>query len=316
MPYPIFKGFRPARATTLPDNWEITRPDDWIAQAKYDGVRILLWNGQAYSRRLLLMPNKHLQAWANQLWQKHNIDKYTMLDGELVAEIAGTAHEKFTAVQSYVMTRDATPAEGEQFSLVLFDGFDKRITHSSIYQHRKNYIEQITWRLYDRNSCYRVDYIVDRIVHWENLEKQRDNYIVEGFEGMILRNQLAAYQLGKVDGNKTAIYKYKATLDGEAQIQVLLPERANNNIPSFDMIGNMVRSSHKDNLETKEQTGTLVVYNKEFGQFLVSGFTNELKRYMHENQDKYIGRFIEFRYSRTTNKGKPLHPVFARMRYE
>jgi DNA ligase-1 len=118
-------------------------------------------------------------------------------------------------------------------------------------------------------------------MHWFKV------FLKEGYEGLMFRNADSRYL---IDGRSFNLLKLKPWKDCEATV--------------YDFQEG-----------TKRLTGTLgaLMVNMEDKKFKVgSGFTDEQRDYIWENQDKYLGSQLTVKYQELTKYGIPRFPTFLR----
>src|ERR1700733_321615 len=134
-----------------------------MATPKLDGIRCLLWQGRALTRKLKAVPNKHIRE---SLEAQYAQD----LDGELMIPGAD-----FNGVQSAVMSEDGTP----DFRYMVFD----------VIRPDLSYAERV--KLHPR--CIQPVLISSDA---ELLEYERQ-CLAGGYEGVMLRSPAGRYKFGR-----------------------------------------------------------------------------------------------------------------------
>ncbi len=277
---------------TIPDLYTEVKYPCYI-QPKFDGIRCIGINGVAYSRKMKPIPNKHIQQW----FSANNVHG---LDGELM--VVGD----FNNVQSAVMSEDGTP----DFYYMVYDYWDSD----------KDYIERL--KLLRNNLLYNdygaVVFAATTLVVGDAEEaiKLTANFVNEGMEGAMLRSFNGKYKQGRSTMKEGYLLKVKTFLDDEAVIVGFEEKMTNTNTKETDERGYSKRSSKKEGLFPANTLGSLqvdwngVVFN------IGSGFNDEQRKEIWDNQEKYLGKFVTFKYQELSSYGVPRFPVFKWVRLE
>lgn len=277
---------------TIPDLYTEVKYPCYI-QPKFDGIRCIGINGVAYSRKMKPIPNKYIQQWFN----TNNVHG---LDGELM--VVGD----FNNVQSAVMSEDGTP----DFYYMVYDYWDSD----------KNYMERL--KLLRHNLLYNdygaVVFAANTLVVGDAEEaiKLTANFVNEGMEGAMLRSFHGKYKQGRSTMKEGYLLKVKTFLDDEAVVIGFEEKMTNTNTKETDERGYSKRSSKKEGLFPANTLGSLqvdwngVVFN------IGSGFNDEQRKEIWDNQEKYLGKLVTFKYQELSSYGVPRFPVFKWVRLE
>ena len=277
---------------TIPDLYTEVKYPCYI-QPKFDGIRCIGINGVAYSRKMKPIPNKHIQQWFMD-------NKVHGLDGELM--VVGD----FNNVQSAVMSEDGTP----DFYYMVYDYWDSG----------KDYTDRL--KLLRHNLLYNdygvVVFAANTLVvsDAEEAIKLTANFVNEGMEGAMLRSFDGKYKQGRSTMKEGYLLKVKTFLDDEAVVIGFEEKMTNNNTKETDERGYSKRSSKKDGLVPANTLGSLqvdwngVVFN------IGSGFNDEQRKEIWDNQDKYLGKLVTFKYQELSSYNVPRFPVFKWVRLE
>src|SRR5690348_6715261 len=163
-----------------------------LATPKLDGIRCISRDGTALSRSLKLIPNKHVQKMFKGL-PDH-------LDGELMLKSGD-----FNTVQSAIMREDGEP----DFVYNIFDyckeplaPYNKRINALSNFD-----LPDFCTRLYPF-----------KINDGNELATYEESMVVQGFEGIMIRQPDSPYKFGRSTAKEQFLMKIKRFEDSEAKI--------------------------------------------------------------------------------------------------
>lgn len=261
-------------------------------QPKLDGIRCIAINGQAYSRKMKLIPNQFIQDTFKRL-NLHGLDGELMVRGD------------FNKVQSAVMSQEGEP----DFYYVVYDKWDS----PEPYDIRFCDAVQELWRV---NSKYVVG--IDNSTAEDGTQAMHmlNYYIKYGYEGAMLRSFKSPYKQGRSTFKEGYLLKLKKFLDDEAVVIGFEERLHNKNEQERDERGYAKRSSKKEGMVGANTLGSLIVkWNGiEFG--VGSGFNDIQRKEIWDNKDKYLGNLITFKYQELSAKGVPRFPTFKWWRKE
>ena len=260
---------------------------------KLDGIRALVIEGVVVSRKLLPIPNKHVQKLFGR-------PEYEGFDGELTLRDS----KNFNAVQSAVMTEDGEPE-------VIYQVFD---------DHRRCFNLELL--IEEFRNLLTVDFSTDRVVrvsqtrvrHLGELMKWHKRFVAWGFEGTIFRTADSPYKFGRSTPKEQYLVKIKDFKDDEAVVVGAVQKVKNDNPPTQDELGNTKRSSHKKNKTPLEMLGALSVKYKGHQLSIGSGFTDAQRSSLWYNKDSLNGLIVKFKYQEVSEYGVPRFPVFLGFR--
>jgi DNA ligase-1 len=261
-------------------------------QPKVDGLRCLAINGQAYSRKMKLIPNKHVQ----QVFSELNLNGF---DGELMVDGG------FNSVQSAIMSEDGTP----DFYLVSYDMWDVEGGYSTRNTQLINAVERC-------GSSYVKLCPTEVVTTPQEAENALQRFIGEGFEGGIIRSIDGKYKQGRSTLKEGYLLKLKRFFDDEALVTGFEEKLTNTNTKEVDERGYAKRSSKKDGLVPAGTLGSLVVEWKGETFKIGSGFTDEQRQEIWDNKDKYLGKWITFQYQEVSDYNIPRFPTAKGWRSE
>lgn len=269
-----------------------------LASPKLDGIRGILTSNGMLSNSLKKLPNVALQESVTRLVT--DFPETLGLDGELMLPKGN-----FNAVQSAVMSRDSK-------AILVFWVFD------SILEPNKDYFERFlnkNFRLSVNlpNLVLRVvpNYLIDNV---SDLKRCEENFLDRGYEGVILRNPKQPYKFGRSTLREGTLMKLKRFTDAEGTIVGYEEQYANGNLRFTNELGLTARATLKEHKVPKNTLGVLLLDTKEYGTIRVgTGITDELRKEIWYNKEKYLGTIVTYKYF-STAKNKPRHPVFHRFR--
>lgn len=293
------KDFKPMLAATLYECNLDELKFPLIIQPKLDGIRCVVVEGKALSRKLKPIPNNFVRHKLETLLRHYP----ALLDGEIVV-----GRDKFNEIQSLIMSEEGEP----QFTYMIFDQLLN--WDSAGYQAR------IAADFYI-SSPY-VAYVQSAIVNNPQELLEWEQYILkDGNEGIILRALDAPYKNGRSTIKEQSLIKFKRFHDSEAIILRSEPLEVNTNCQTTDNLGYAEHSDHQAGKVKVAQLGSWSVqdcnpespfYNKIFS--IGSGFT-ELQRVRFWNLKHLCkGKIVKYKYLLHGAKDKPRGPIWLGFR--
>jgi DNA ligase-1 len=271
-----------------------------IASPKLDGIRAIWFNGQFYSRTLKPIPNgaltKAMQEFCNKVG-----DRLNGLDGELVQGDP-------TSPLTFNSTTRAVMAAGAGIEGLRFHVFD-RVVPGTGFEERLQAIPKIDSSLV---TVVPQTYVGSR----GEMEELEEQYVVEGYEGLIVRNPKMHYKMGRSTANEQGLIKIKRFMDSEAVVIGFEELMHNANEATVDERGYTKRSSHKVNQVPTGRLGALIVRwesIKERKTLVInigSGFTDAERQQIWDNRHDYIGAICRFKFLAVGMLEAPRHAVF------
>ena len=225
-----------------------------MASPKLDGIRALIIDGQVFSRKLLLIPNGHVQ-------DLFGMAELNGLDGEL---IVGPAHaeDAYRKTMSGVMSKYGTP----EVTYHVFDDFS--LPSHLGYAPRYNALQD---RLRKTKFCHLGESIeLVKHIYLEDMEQllaYEAACLAQGYEGIMLRSLAGPYKQGRSTANEGWLLKVKQFADSEAEVIGYEELMHNANEATTDELGNTKRSSHKANKQLTGKLGALQVRDLVSGEF-------------------------------------------------
>lgn len=286
---------KPMLAATCEDITNLKFP--LLATPKLDGIRCLVIDGKAVSRKLKPIPNHHI---------RNLIERYCPngFDGEIM--IPGAS---FNEVQSLVMTEEGTPT----FEYHVFDWL-----RSNVEEHYRIRIDNLAAWFQGASVRFLrpcLPMAVDNINHLNLLE---ESWLSEGYEGVMVRVPHGPYKFGRSTVREGYLLKIKRFADSEAEVIGFEEQLSNQNEAQKDELGHTKRSSHKANLVPAGTLGTLLVRDVatrvEFG--IGTGMDAAMRQEIWNNRGQYLGKLVTYKHqpSGALEGGRPRFPVFKGFR--
>lgn len=273
-------------------------------QPKYDGIRCLVKGGVGLSRTLKPIPNRFVQE---------VIRTYGSLlegiDGELIVG-SPTDPKGYNTTQSAVMTASGSP----QFTFWAFD----RWNTSMHFEHRFDTLRHVMAPALD--SRYFAIAPTELLPTRDYVDAYISKTFGEGYEGVILRRAEALYKFNRATAKQGQLLKIKSWEDAEAVVHGFEEMESNQNEAQVDALGLTKRSSHKANKVPMGTLGKLLATGKypdgtPFEAKIGSGFDMAQRQEIWDNQDRYLGRMVKFKYIPHGVKDNPRHPIFLGWRH-
>lgn len=250
------------------------------ASTKLDGIRATVQGGVFYSRSSKPIPNKALQAFAQQ--HRAILEGF---DGEL---IAGSPCDKnaFSNATSQFMSIEKPLSD---WRFYVFDhlplkqeGFDVRLEN----------LQAVAKILPDNVLLVKQQHCTDAAA----VDVMERDFLRLGYEGLIVRAIDGRYKHGRSTANEGLLLKLKRFTDAEAAVVGF--ERLVSENEKVAMLGALV----------VEDIKTGVSFN------VGTGFTKSQRIEMWAAQSDYLGKLIKYKYFEVGTKDKPRHPVFIGLR--
>ena len=262
------------------------------ATRKLDGIRCLVINGKAVTRKFKAVPNHYIRT---------QIEKYCPdgFDGEIMSPGCN-----FNKLQSKVMSQDGEP----EFEYHVFDYVKDSLD--------KDYLLRIADLLNVQPVTFVKIVKPEPIHNKEDLLKAEIKYLKEGYEGIILRTSDSPYKCGRSTVKQQWLMKLKRFKDSEAEVLGIEQLMHNANEATIDELGHTKRSKAKANMVPVEKLGAFVVRDiKTQVQFKVStGMNDEQRLQFWKEGDKLIGKLVKYKYQAEGMKNLPRFPVFLGFR--
>lgn len=261
-----------------------------LASPKLDGIRAYVKDGVVLSRQNKPIPNDHVQSL---------FSKYEHYDGELIVG-SPTDPMCFRNTLSGVMSEEGEPD-------VTFYVFDHLGDGSVPYHVRLGVINA---HRFEAVSALKQTYLESHSA----LKQYEALTLGLGYEGVILRCPNAPYKQGRSTVREGYLLKVKTFLDDEATVVRFEERMHNTNEATVSETGRTKRSSHQAGKVGRGDLGALVVSWKGQVFSIGTGFTDAERQHIWDNQNKYLGALVKFKYFPVGGYEAPRHPVFAGFR--
>lgn len=272
-----------------------------LGSPKLDGVRALVINGVVMSRSLKPIPNKYVQSLFGNC-------KMNGFDGELIVGNP-TAKDVYQRTVSGVMSHDGEPP----VTYRSFDDFTKpEFRFITRFLELKDRIDRLPNNL--RLNIQLHDH--KRITDHDQLSELETKYLVDGYEGIMLRDPEGGYKFGRSTLKERLLLKVKRFTDSEAMIIGMSQLMHNSNEQTKDALGHSVRSSKKEGKVALQQLGSFKVRDIKSGvEFDIgTGFTGEQRITFWNSRNDLIGKVVKYKSQPVGVKDKPRFPVFLGFR--
>ncbi len=276
-------GFKPLLAATVEDMHRVSFPV--LAAPKLDGIRCLIVNGEAVTRSLKPVPNRHIRQALRGLPD---------LDGELI--VGDALHPgAFNATTSGVMSRDGAP----DFRFHVFDN------HSA----KGGFAERL--------DAVQAGGVVVPVPHTlvttpAELIEYEESAVAAGWEGVMIRDPGGRYKHGRATLREGILSKVKRFADTEGRVVGIEELQHNGNAQKRNALGLAERSTAKAGLVAGDTLGALIVQAQGWAEpFKIgTGYTAAQRAEYWAERDSLIGRLVKFKYQPAGAKDAPRFPVF------
>lgn len=261
-----------------------------LVSPKLDGIRALTTSLGVVSRSNKPIRNTHVQSILQYL--------PSGLDGELMAG-------DFQNTTSVIMSSSG----GKGFVYWIFD-----YVETSLF-------EPFTYRLENLKNTIKETSHIKLVPHKtvnspEELLKAEEEYLSQGYEGLMLRDPQGPYKCGRSTTKEGILLRMKRFTDSEAIITGFVELMRNKNQEKMDSHGNLYKPTVKDNLVPGGTLGKFLVKDiksgAEFG--LGSGLNDAQRREVWSNQSKFLGKLVKYKYQAHGSKNVPRLPIFLGFR--
>lgn len=272
----------------------------YYASRKLDGLRCLFLDGVAYSRSMKPFRNIELQWFA-----KEYADELEGMDGELISG-SPTSPTAFRNSTSVVMSEQG----GSNFTFYVFDnirmnyGFNYRCSKVAQSVHEFNHPKVVL-----------VEHV---LIHSQSeLLSLEEKYLAEGYEGIMLNDQIGYYKQGRSGTKNPELIKKKLFSDSEFMVVGYECLYINKNAVELDNLGYTKRSTIKKGMIPVDELGALELITPEGKNFFCgTGFDDKTRAELWGIKDDLIGKCVKVKYFEQGGYEVPRHPVFLGFRDE
>jgi DNA ligase-1 len=274
-----------------------------LVSMKLDGIRCIFKDGRMYTRSLKPFENKYIVE-RFQYLADLSAEKNLILDGELLAKSV-----PFTELSGIIRSYEQKlpyDLNFYAFDVVFKDEFD------TPFATRVQQLSTIQSDLHPWGIVLPQIWMEDHL----KIEEYFKEALAWGCDGLILRNPYGHYKCGRGTVKEALIFKLKPFQTFDAQIvNVLEGTRVDPNAEKkTNELGYSVTSKKKDDRIPGGYACDFVVMYEGKELRVSIAATAEEKREIWLKQQKYIGRWIEYKGMLVGAKELPRHPVFVRFR--
>lgn len=283
--------FKPMLASQATDLSSIRFPV--MCSPKLDGIRAVCGPDHLLSRSLKPIRNRHTQELFQNL-------RGSMLDGEL---IVGKANDKgvYNRTNSGVMAFEGEPdVYLHVFDRVGAGSWASRYYHSALEKNSRIVVVSQT-------LCESI----------RDIEAAEERYLLEGYEGAMLRAPNGVYKFGRSSVREGLLLKLKRFTDAEAVIKGFVPKYHNSNPEQRNELGYIQRSKVSEGLVELDTLGALIVEDLVTGvEFQIgTGFTDEMRKWIWDARNGALpSMIVKYKSFEHGVKDRPRHPVFLGFR--
>lgn len=273
------------------------------ALPKLDGIRCVVTDGVANSRKFIPIKNNHIRG----VLSDPILDG---LDGELTVGPVN-AENVFNLTTSAVMGNRVVLPDFEYH--VFDDFFDPNAT----YNFRQQTLRERRFALCDRFPMIR--YVTPTLIaNWDELEGYEQCALAAGYEGVITRDPEAPYKFGRSSRKQQGMLKLKRFSDSEAEIIGFEELMRNENEDVRDALGHAKRSKAQAGLIAGGTLGKLrcrdLTSGVEFQIGMFKGLTQTDKDKIWVAQDYYLGKIVKYGFFSHGVVDLPRHSKFLGFR--
>lgn len=277
-----------------------------IVSPKLDGIRCIIKDGVLLSSHLKPINNARIVRRFAKLaiWAKnHNM----ILDGELLAPSL-----TFTELSGRVRSlNDPIPED------LTFNCFDCVIeeTYNTPFKNRISDVNVL-----DQFPDFPKEYfvIVEQTLFssMDEVKKLYEESLQKKCDGVMLRSPEGPYKCGRATVKEGYIYKLKPYQTFDAKIIGFVQATAVKKTAEkkINEMGNSVTSKKKDDRELVDMAAAFLVEYDGRELAVMIALTHEERKDIWMNQEKYLGRMIEYKGMLAGSKDLPRHHVFLRFR--
>lgn len=269
-----------------------------LLSPKYDGIRAVVLGGRLLSRRLKPIPNGYIQS----MFRNAPISKLEGLDGELIVG-SPTSPSCYHVTESAVMSKDGEP----DFAFYVFDLIAEPVylTRFGNIAFGKEYFP--SWLKLVRQKY---------VSNVKEYEAYREHQLKLGYEGIMIRDPEGPYKYGRSTVKEGWLLKDKPFEDSEGEITDFEEQQHNGNTAERDERGYTKRSSAKVGKSGKRTLGVLILNDPKWPSLVRvgTGFDDATRKSIWNNQSKWRGRLVKYRYQATGIKDAPRGAVFVGFR--
>lgn len=280
-----------------------------LVSYKFDGSRVIVYNGKLFTRNLKLHPNQNLKLRFAALLDLSC--KGWVFDGELY-----DPNLEFNELQSTL--RSFTAPLQSSLGLFLFDSVRLLEWNS---ESRERFIDRI--ETYRAQCAYNkppyVTAVHQQVVNDPASAQLYFNEVISnGGEGIILRDPQSRYKHGRATIKERTMFKFKISHTLDARIvEITQGRKLRVGVERTRRLdGSLERPFKNEDYTLDNCMGAFVVEHegKTFKVGTGKGLDRQMKEFIWQLKNQYIGRWIEFKYLPVGNKDVPRMGKFVRFR--
>ena len=261
----------------------------YLCSPKYDGIRAIVKYRSVYSRKGKPLPSYQVQ-------EEFGIKELEHCDGELI-EGCPTDFGVYNRTQSHIMSEDK-PGD---ISYHVFDYTEPSCLALPFYRRLE--------KLSDLNVPNVKAVFHHEVNSYEELIEYENKQLELGYEGIMLRNPIAAYKNGRATFRQNIIYKLKRFQDDEAIILDFYEQMDNHNTLEKDELGYAKRSDKKEfKVPAGKVGGFIVSYKGQELDVAPGAFSHQERKHIWDNKDLFVGQMLKFRFMIHGMKDRPRFP--------
>lgn len=296
-----------------------------LASPKLDGIRCVMRDGKALSRKLKPIPNDFVRNWCESCLPDG-------LDGELMLRDHRTP---FNEVSSAIMSKAGEPdfvfmafdlLDGQRWKEPEAIPFEQRLVGiRDIIRRRDRQGSGVGGQQFPSAGPRLIEVPQEHVTSEDELRAIVARHLDAGYEGTMVRDPNGIYKFGRSTLKEGILLKIKPFVDEEAVVIGVVEQMHNTNEAEVDNLGHTKRSSAKAGKVGKGVLGALrcrtVTDGVEFE--IGTGFTDEQRRSIWERNehpavDDILGRQVKFKHQPPPGGRKPgeapRFPVFLGFR--
>lgn len=254
----------------------------WYASPKLDGIRCVYRNGNLETRNgKAIVGFDDIVKVCDKIAKMYKID---IIDGELYSHELG-----FQEIQGYVVrNKNVNPKDKEK---IFFNVFAV-ISHEEEFNTEEmvNALSVInkTDPVAKANGCVRIVPYIKVNNNWADIEKATIAFVEQGYEGMMLRHPEVSYMYKRSND----LLKVKFFEEDDFIVTGFTPGTGKN-------------KGTLGAISVKSKDGSIV-------SNVGTGLSDEMRDYIWNHQDEYLGKLAEIKYQGITDDGSSLRfPVWT-----
>lgn len=277
-----------------------------LVQPKIDGSKVVRFNGALRGRSFKQYRNRHLNA----LFDRPEFEGF---EGEIIIGTNPHADDLCRLTTSAVNSFEGEPT----YTWVLFDYVTEE-TINLAYNMRLVKLNQYLKTLPEDMVSQLNIVETDKVSCEEQLLATENWYLNKGYEGIIIRDELALYKQGRTTTKSQEVLRLKRFSDSECYIVGFNEKMHNENEATINELGLTTRTSHQENLIGANTLGSINVIDCITGiEFSIgSGFDDDLRKQIWDNKEKYRGAIVKYKFFNKGVKDLPRFPTFLSFRSE